>query len=408
MVSQITSGLGGTAPLPTIDQSAVVAPSTPTTQLAPQYQLNFVGLTRSSALGLSAPTSSGDLEILFAQIANALKESLGALDDANAVSRSETRRGQLGNVLAAAQFMLGAGNEVDANRDNITKQQGVIDAQTVIKTTAETEKRTLESSKSTKEGTIRSNNQTIGTYNQRITDLGTEQTNLSNELGKLKLPGDAARISAIYTRMNAIPGEIQGLSGQIETLQSNNRTLQGEIDALVPRIAAQQSIIDEATRKIDAATQSRDSSKKRIDTLKDAMNDFVSGTLPMLILLLGKTKSDMAGDAGEVDVTGDSFETILANAAQALVKLGEALAESRAGSDIVMNTEGAGLNLDQSTPERFGQPSAPVARAMVFAGLVASTLGAVADVLRSLTAGLGMQTAESFAVAGEPRMRVPL
>ena len=40
--------------------------------------------------------------------------------------------------------------------------------------------------------------------------------------------------------------------------------------------------------------------------------------------------------------------------------------------------------------------------------MIAGVLGAVADLMNSLSRGLGMQTAGTMATAGEPRVRVGL
>lgn len=408
MALQINTQVGSAAPLAQVDPAAPSVPSGAALPVVPQYQMNFAGLTRSMAAGLSAPTSVGDLEVLFAQIASNLKDSLGALAKMDGAARSEASRGALGQAMAAFDQMVRWGVSVDTNRENIKVQQKIVDDQTVERDTAVLAKQNLQGQVDTKQGQINTNTTNISAYQGTINTLSTEKNALLNEKSKLNATKDAVRIGQIDARVNQINGDLSYLGGLITNLQTANTTLQGEINTLNGQITTQQGIIDGAQLKIDAANKSKKDSEDTIRSALSSMESFVDSTVLLMMAARGSLQGEMARNAALFDTQGDTFDTLLGNMAQALVALGEVLAQGRIDADVATVADGAGLNLDQSVPERFGQQSAPVARAMAFAGVVAGTLAVVGEVVRNLTQGLGMQSAGSFAQAGEPRVRVPV
>ncbi len=410
MAIQINPSGGGIAPVVPLDPAAPTGQTAGTTQVAPRYQLDFGGMTRSLAAGLSAPSSVGDIEVLFAQIASNLKDSLGALSKMDNVARAESSRGALGVAMAAFDKMVRWGATIDVNNANIKTQQGIIDEQTPIKTSAERTKAGLEGQRSSLQTTMAGNNSTISSLQTSNSTLATERNTLATERSRLdpKKPADATRIAQIDARTEVIRQTIDANNARIGQLQFDNAGLQRQIDGLNPQIAAQQAIIDTAAAKIDAAQKSQNQSAQVISQTKTAMGNFVDSTILLLMASRGGIEGDMARDAAQVETEGDAFDTLVSNLARALVLVGEAMAEKERDADVVLTTEGAGLNLEQSMPNRFGMQSSTVSRAIAFAGLVAGTIAVVNDLLRSLTAGLGMQSAESFAQAGEPRVRVPV
>ncbi|WP_143710449.1 hypothetical protein [Tabrizicola sp. TH137] len=438
MSIQITSGVGGTVPTQTVLPTTGTTATGTTGTVLPQYNLEFAGLTRASALGLAPPSSAGDLEILFARISSALKDTLGELSELDDLAKAERFRGRLGEALAAFDQMVRWGQTIDINNENIRNQNDIEAREIVIRDEATATRTNLQSQRGSLQQQMTDNNNDIKTFTNQINSLSSERQPLQTENNNnaserqqlvnqrfalnLNPVQNAAAIALIDARIGEIDArsivlndlikqiddETTSLANQIGQKNAANQSLQTQIDTLDTRINAATETIKQAEANIAAADKSRKASQEVIRITGGLMEAFISSTIELMLVTSGKTRSDMGRDAGQITVEGDFFETLLQDMARALVGLGAALSEQQLGSDVVLHTSGAGLNQTQSTPDRFGQLSAPVARAIAFAGMIAGVLGAVADLLNNLTRGLGMQTAGSFATAGEPRLRVGL
>ena len=439
MSLQITPGVGGPVPTQGVTPTNTAGGSGQTTTVIPQYQLEFTGLSRASALGLAPPSSAGDLEVLFARISTALKDALGELSDMNDVAKAERFRGRLGEALAAFDQMVRWGQTVDINNENIRNQTDIENREIGIRDAAKTERDNLQSQRGPIEQQIRDNTTTIGRLSGEITGLSNERSNLATERQDRerrraelvseynRLIADpvrnAARLTEINREVSAIDqrfdqidartgvinnSEIPGRQAQIGTLQMTNANLTRELQSLDSRIAAKQEEFDRAQSNINAAIKSRTDSETTVGTTLRTMERFIGNTIELMLVTAGNTRSDMGRASGQLTTEGDFFETLLQDMARALIGLGSTLLQSQRDVDVALHTSGAGLNQTQSTPDRFGQLSAPVARAIAFAGMIAGVLGAVADLVNGLSRGLGMQTAGSMASAGEPRVRVGL
>lgn len=438
MSIQITSGVGGTVPTQTVLPTTGTTATGTTGTVLPQYNLDFAGLTRASALGLAPPSSAGDLEILFARISSALKDTLGELSELDDLAKAERFRGRLGEALAAFDQMVRWGQTIDINNENIRNQNDIEAREIVIRDEATATRTNLQSQRGSLQQQMTDNNNDIKTFTNQINSLSSERQPLQTEnnnnaserqqlvnqrfalnLNPVQNAATIARIDARIEEIDArsivlndlikrIDDDTTSLANQIGQKNAANQSLQTQIDTLDTRINAATETIKQAEANIAAADKSRKASQEVIRITGGLMESFISSTIELMLVTSGKTRSDMGRDAGQITVEGDFFETLLQDMARALVGLGAALSEQQRGSDVVLHTSGAGLNQTQSTPDRFGQLSAPVARAIAFAGMIAGVLGAVADLLNNLTRGLGMQTAGSFATAGEPRLRVGL
>ncbi|PLL11201.1 hypothetical protein C0V75_18145 [Tabrizicola sp. TH137] len=430
--------MGGTVPTQTVLPTTGTTATGTTGTVLPQYNLEFAGLTRASALGLAPPSSAGDLEILFARISSALKDTLGELSELDDLAKAERFRGRLGEALAAFDQMVRWGQTIDINNENIRNQNDIEAREIVIRDEATATRTNLQSQRGSLQQQMTDNNNDIKTFTNQINSLSSERQPLQTENNNnaserqqlvnqrfalnLNPVQNAAAIALIDARIGEIDArsivlndlikqiddETTSLANQIGQKNAANQSLQTQIDTLDTRINAATETIKQAEANIAAADKSRKASQEVIRITGGLMEAFISSTIELMLVTSGKTRSDMGRDAGQITVEGDFFETLLQDMARALVGLGAALSEQQLGSDVVLHTSGAGLNQTQSTPDRFGQLSAPVARAIAFAGMIAGVLGAVADLLNNLTRGLGMQTAGSFATAGEPRLRVGL
>lgn len=438
MSIQITSGVGGTVPTQTVLPTTGTTATGTTGTVLPQYNLEFAGLTRASALGLAPPSSAGDLEILFARISSALKDTLGELSELDDLAKAERFRGRLGEALAAFDQMVRWGQTIDINNENIRNQNDIEAREIVIRDEATATRTNLQSQRGSLQQEMTDNNNAITTFTNQINSLSSERQplqtennnnaverqNLVNQRFTLSLnpaqnAASIARIDARIAEIDAraivindlvrqIDEQTTSLANQIGQKNAENQNLKSQIDTLDTRITAATETIKQAEANIAAADKSRKDSQAVIRTTGGLMEAFISSTIELMLVTSGKTRGDMGREAGQITVEGDFFETLLQDMARALVGLGAALSQQQLGSDVVLHTSGAGLNQTQSTPDRFGQLSAPVARAIAFAGMIAGVLGAVSDLLNNLTRGLGMQTAGSFATAGEPRLRVGL
>lgn len=407
MALQVTSGGGAVAPVVPVEPVSQPA-AQGTLAPAPQYQLSFAGLTRASAMGLSSPSGVGDIEIMFAQIADALKDVLDVSDTTDKLGRSESRRGQIGQAMAGFDQMVRWGGEIDSNRANIKTQDGILVTERGNRTAKQTELNGYIAGWTNLRDARDVQSNAVTNFNSLIGQLDARDSALRTEYAKLKSPADNARMAAINSELTVIGGTRAGYVQSRDAAQSQVNTLTGQmavVDGQINTARVELGVID---GKITAAENSKSASQNRVATLLTTAANFFSNIVSLLSMALGGIKSEGARAAGEVEVEGQGFEAILARMASALVDLGAAMTEGQVGAGLAVSTDGSGLNLEQSQPDRFGAPSAPVARAMAFAGMVAGVMGAVADMLRGLSAGMGMQSAGSFATEGASRVRVPL
>lgn len=407
MAQQVTPNVGGTtASVPVTSVTPPPAAVIPAPSV-PQYRMDFAGITRAAAAGLSNPTAVGDFEIAFSRIAADLKDALNVLADLNKVGLSQSRRAELSVAFAAFAQMADWGQSLDANRANITRQTDIINAETLRKTEAEGLKGPLERERDAKDAQLTQNGKDIKTYEGNIQALRDEDAGLVARLGRLDPQKDATEIGNINRRRAAIPGDIAYWEQQITNKLQENQRLPGEIDALKTRIKGLEDIISDAGARIGDASKSRTASQQIVNTVPSLMTSFIDSTVILMQFLAGKVASDMAADTFATPSEGGQFDRLISALAASLVNLGSILTNAQIGRDVASGDgAGTGLNLDQSAPGRFGQPNSTVARALAFAGIVAGVLGAVADLLNAIKNGLGMQTAESFANAGAARVRV--
>lgn len=411
MALQILPGVGGSGTVAPILSSTPVATSGTGTQAPPLYQMDFNGLTRSAALGLANPTSLGDLEIVFSQIAAALKEKLGELNDMDIVTRAETLRGNRGLVLAAVSLMASMGAELDANATNIRDKSEVFDKAKTDRDSAATTRDGLASRRSGLESNIRSARESINASNTALNNLGPRITEAVNEMSRLKLPERQARYNELSQLLHSPTGLYAQQSAANTNIVAQNTNIgiwEGDIRSLNNQIGPLNEKIDTLKGVMDGADRSRNESAARIVTLNGQMQSFYTNVTSLMLGANNITQGEIARNAGAVATEGSSFDALLTNLAKALVDLSGAVADNSRVAEIVGTPGGSGLGGSDSQPDRFGQMSAPVARAVAFAGLIGATMSALAEALRNVTAGLGMQSAGDFAAAGQSRVRVGL
>lgn len=411
MSLQISSGVGNSGTVAPLQPVAPASTGATGTQAPPQYQLDFTGLSRSAALGLSNPTSIGDLEIVFAQIAAALKDKLGEFNDMDAVSRAETLRGNRGQVLAAVSLMNSMGLEIDANNANIRDKTQIYDTAKVGRDDATRTRDGLAGQKSQLEKNISDARTSIQSSNDAITSLNTRITNATTEMGRLKLPDQQARYNDLFNLLNS-PNGLYAQRGAADTNIRNQNTNIGIWEGQITQLNGQLGPLNEQIKNLndvmDGADNSRKQSAERIGVLGRRMASFYTDVASLLAGVNNSTQGQVARNAAEVKPEGESFDQLLSNLARALVALGDVMSDNARLLDLVGTADGAGLTGTDSRPDRFGQLSAPVARAVAFAGMIGATMSALAEMLRGLTAGLGMQSAGELAVAGQSRVRVGL
>lgn len=411
MALQILPGVGGSGTVAPILSSTPVATSGTGTQAPPLYQMDFNGLTRSAALGLANPTSLGDLEIVFSQIAAALKEKLGELNDMDIVTRAETLRGNRGLVLAAVSLMASMGAELDANATNFRDKSEVFDKAKTDRDSAATTRDGLASRRSGLESNIRSARESINASNTALNNLGPRITEAVNEMSRLKLPERQARYNELSQLLHSPTGLYAQQSAAHTNIVAQNTNIgiwEGDIRSLNNQIGPLNEKIDTLKGVMDGADRSRNESAARIVTLNGQMQSFYTNVTSLMLGANNITQGEIARNAGAVATEGSSFDALLTNLAKALVDLSGAVADNSRVAEIVGTPGGSGLGGSDSQPDRFGQMSAPVARAVAFAGLIGATMSALAEALRNVTAGLGMQSAGDFAAAGQSRVRVGL
>lgn len=411
MALQILPGVGGSGTVAPILSSTPVATSGTGTQAPPLYQMDFNGLTRSAALGLANPTSLGDLEIVFSQIAAALKEKLGELNDMDIVTRAETLRGNRGLVLAAVSLMASMGAELDANATNFRDKSEVFDKAKTDRDSAATTRDGLASRRSGLESNIRSARESINASNTALNDLGPRIREAVNEMSRLKLPERQARYNELSQLLHSPTGLYAQQSAANTNIVAQNTNIgiwEGDIRSLINQIGPLNEKIDTLKGVMDGADRSRNESAARIVTLNGQMQSFYTNVTSLMLGANNITQGEIARNAGAVATEGSSFDALLTNLAKALVDLSGAVADNSRVAEIVGTPGGSGLGGSDSQPDRFGQMSAPVARAVAFAGLIGATMSALAEALRNVTAGLGMQSAGDFAAAGQSRVRVGL
>lgn len=401
MSLQISPSSSGVLPTQSVTPTAAAASSSGSTTVLPQYQIDFTGLTRASALGLADPTSAGDLELLFARISNSLKEALGDLADIEDVAQAERFRGRIGEALAAFDQMVRYGETIDVHNANVKKQDGIEAENKAISESAAGEIARLNSRRGEIETEIDTNQDAIDWIDGILI---TERNNLNQEAQGNITDERRTQISNRLTDINN--WERDWARGEWNRLQTANTTLRTEYNEIPGKIAAKEQEKEDADANVAAAQASIKNSKTIIANTGRAMESFISNTIEVMLVAAGIIRSDMGRDSGQITTEGDSFESMMQDMARALVTLGALLNNQQLGTDVALNTSGAGLNQTQATPDRFGQLSAPIARAIAFAGMIAGVLGAVSDMLGNLSRGLGMQTAESFATQGEQRIRV--
>lgn len=409
MALQVTPNVGGTTTTVPIDPTAPTPVASTSTPTVPQYRIDFAGLTRAASVGLSTPTAIGDFEIAFSRIAANLKDALGILGDLTKASSTQARRTELADALLTFSKMAEWGKLIDDNTANIERQGNIIVSETARKTSAETAKGTLTTQRDGLQEQFNQNTRDMTALNTSIDNLRKEDSALIAERGRLDPKTNAGRIAEIDLRRGQIPNEITGLYNQISQKVQANQGLQTDINALNTRIGTLESTIKDATDKIGAADFSRSESRRIIKTTGEQMTLFYDAAIIAMKVAMGLLASDLAGDAALFETSGGKFDRLIQALASAVLDLGALLASSAVGKDVAAGEgSGAGLNLDVSSPNRFGQPNAPLARALAFAGIIAGVMGAVADLLNTIRQGLGMQTAEAFANAGAPRVKVGL
>lgn len=408
---QISSGVGNSgtvAPIQSVTPSSTGATGT---QAPPQYQLDFTGLSRSAALGLSNPTSLGDLEIVFAQIAAALKDKLGEFNDMDAVSRAETLRGNRGQVLAAVSLMNSLGLEIDANNVNIRDKTEVYNTAKTGRDDATRRRDGLAGQKSQLEENISGARTSIRSSEEAIRSLDGQINTTTSTMRGLKLPDQQARYNELSNLLHGPTGlyaQRGNAEANIRNQNSNIDTWEGQIGQLNNQLGPLNEQIKNLNGVMDGADNSRKESAARIATLGPRMESFYADVASLLAGVNNATQGQVARDAAEVTPEGESFDLLLSNLARALVALGDVMSDNARLLDIVGTADGVGLTGTDSRPDRFGQLSSPVARAVAFAGMIGATMSALAEMLRGLAAGMGMQSAGELAAAGQSRVKVGL
>lgn len=411
MSLQISSGVGNSGTVAPIQSVTPANTGATGTQAPPQYQLDFTGLSRSAALGLSTPTSLGDLEIIFSQIAAALKEKLGEFNDMDAVSRAESLRGNRGQVLAAVSLMNAMGQEIDANNANIREKTQIFNEAKTDRDSATRTRDGLDGQKKQLEQNISGARASIKESTDAIPGLTERINTASAEMGRLKLPDQQARYNELANLLHSPTGlfaQRTNAETNIRNQTTNIGIWEGQIATLNGQLGPLNDQIKTLNGVMDGADNSRKESANRIAVLGPRMESFYTQVSSLLAGVNNATQGQTARDAAEVTPEGDSFDLLLSNLARALVSLGDVMSENARLVDIVSTADGVGLTGTDSRPDRFGQLSSPVARAVAFAGLIGATMSALSEMLRGLTAGLGMQTAGDFAAAGQSRVRVGL
>lgn len=411
MSLQISSGVGNSGTVAPIQSVTPATTGATGTQAQPQYQLDFTGLSRSAALGLSNPTSVGDLEIVFAQIAAALKDKLGEFNDMDAVSRAETLRGNRGQVLAAVSLMAGMGLEIDANNANIRDKTVIYDNAKTSRDDATRTRDGLASQKAQLEQNISGARSSIQSSNEAINALNGQINSASAEMSRLKLPDQQARYNELANLLHSPNGLFAQRSNAEANIRNQNSNIgfwEGQIAGLNGQLGQLNDQIKNLNGVMDGADNSRKESAARIGVLGRRMESFYTEVSSLLAGVNNATQGQAARNSAEVTPEGETFDQLLSNLARALVTLGDVMSDNARLLEIVGTEDGAGLTGTDSRPDRFGQLSAPVARAVAFAGMIGATMSALSEMLRGLTGGMGMQTAGDFAAAGQSRVRVGL
>ena len=411
MSLQISSGVGNSGTVAPIQSVTPASTGATSTQAPPQYQLDFTGLSRSAALGLSNPTSLGDLEIVFAQIAAALKDKLGEFNDMDAVSRAETLRGTRGQVLAAVSFLDSMGSQIDTNNVIIRDKTKVYDTAKTDRDDTTRTRDSLAGQKSQLEQNISGARTSIQSSEGTITSLTSRINTATTEMSRLKLPDQQARFNELSNLLHGPSGlyaQRGNAEANIRTQNSNISAWEGQITQLNTRIGPLNEQIKNLNDVMDAADRSRKESANLVQALTIRMASFYSDVASLLAGVNSATQGQVARDAAEVTPEGESFDLLLSNLARALVALGDVMSDNARLLDIVGTADGVGLTGTDSRPDRFGQLSSPVARAVAFAGMIGATMSALAEMLRGLAAGMGMQSAGELAAAGQSRVKVGL
>jgi predicted nucleic acid-binding Zn-ribbon protein len=349
---------------------------------------------------------------VFSQIASALKDKLGELSNQDNVSRAETLRGVRGLALAAFSFMADMSTARDINETIARDKTAVRDQAKTEKEAAMTQREPLSRRKTDLEGAIKGADDSVRASQQVISDLTPEFNRLFNERASLKLPEQQKRFdelfAPIYGQPNGLYTRIAAANNNITTQNANKTAWGNELRNVNDALAPLDSKITSLDKTEKDAEQSRSTAQNTVSTLSRAMETFFENVSSLLLGANNVTQGNAAREAGTLAPEGDSFDQLIADLAKALVALGEAMANTVRSAEIVGTPDGAGLSGTDSVPDRFGQLSAPVARAVAFAGLVGATMSALTEVLRSLSSGLGMQTAGEFAANGQPRVKVGL
>lgn len=411
MSLQISSGVGNSGTVAPIQSVATTNTGATGTQAPPQYQLDFTGLSRSAALGLSNPTSVGDLEIVFAQIAAALKDKLGEFNDMDAVSRAETLRGNRGQVLAAVSLMNAMGQEIDANNANIREKTLIYNTAKTDRDSATSTRDGLDGQKKQLEQNISGARTSIKQSTEAIPGLNEQISATSAAMSRLKLPDQQARYNELANLLHSPTGLFAQKTNAETNIRNQNTNIgiwEGQITTLNSQLGPLNDQIKTLNGVMDGADNSRTESRNRIRELGPRMESFYAQVSSLLAGVNNATQGQAARDAAEVIPEGDSFDQLLSNLARALVALGDVMSENARLIDLVGTADGVGLTGTDSRPDRFGQLSSPVARAVAFAGMVGATMSALAEMLRGLAAGMGMQSAGDLAAAGQSRVRVGL
>lgn len=412
MALQISSGAGNTPVVaPLASPSATPAAGTGT-QAPPQYQLDFNGLTRSAAVGLANPTNLGDLEIMFSQIAAALKDKLGDLAQMDDVSRAETLRGVRGLALSAFTFMADMSTTRDINEVIARDKKAIRDQAKQEKEAATNQREPLTKRQGELEGLLSGAGKSISASQKVIDDLTPEYNARLSERASLKLPEQQTRYDdlfwVIYGQPNGLYTRIAAANDNIAAQNTNIGIWNDELKTLKETLSSLDTKISSLEKTESDAEKSRSEAQTIVNNLTFAMQRFFRDVSSFLLGANNITQGQAARNAGEVMPEGETFDALIANLAKALVDLTDAMFQNVRSADIIETPGGSGLSGTDATPDRFGQMSAPVARAVAFAGLVGATMSALAEVLRNLAGGLAMQTAGELATAGQPRLRVGL
>jgi len=374
--------------------------------LPPIYASSFSGLTTAMGLGLASPRNQGDIEAIFAEVAEKLDKINSVTRDNERVADSNSRRTSLQTAGVLFSQMNGVGALVESNKDNIKDQNAKIEDVNGQITVLEAQRSMLTATRDSLNGQLNGLQSQRNSLYNTLGTLQSELQTLQQQLSQLQ-GANPQNQAAIIAKQDQIAGkwnQIGGVNGQISTVDWQISTVSGQIATLNNQINGINGQINGLVNERNVAQASKNKSEQDIEDLNAAYAVLVATVMPYATAQMTGSNSSNARISGQTNEIVSDYDQLMEQVLDNLTDLADRILElnfiARGAQEGRAGASGDGTAL----PSSFGQLSPVQALAAGFVGLIQ----ALRDTLGGLAGGDNLATAGALGQGGGSRMQLAL